>query len=212
MLAVCAVAVAAVAGVTGCSGGGGSDTAPTAPSEVGQSLLVIGSGSSNGEELGDPLREAWPRVLFGEMLPPSTTLVNGASGPSTVAEAIVEQVPLADELRPDLVAVWLGSYDLNQGTPPEEFGTQMRALIGALAASGSGRVFVADLPRLPAYDEELRVLYNDEIAAAVLASDATLVPLRDETLAPVDAEHDYQPDAAGHRLIAEAFADSMLSR
>lgn len=206
--------LAALLGVviaSGCvSGGDAEDSVTTTAAPAPQTLLVIGSETSADGGLSDPLREAWPRVLFTEAFPLSTTLVNAASGPSTVADAIAEQVPLAAEVRPDVVAVWLGSYDLLQGTPPEALGARMRDLLDAVTGDGT-RVLVADLPRLPAYDDDLRQSYNEQIAAAAQAVGATLVPLGDRALEPVDAEHAYQPDAAGHRIIAGAFADALAA-
>ncbi|MDZ4826091.1 MAG: SGNH/GDSL hydrolase family protein [Actinomycetota bacterium] len=191
--------------VAGCSSGRDDPGPPEAAVPDPETVLVIGSGSSEGSELRDPLREAWPRLVFAESLTRPATLVSGASGPATVSDALAFQLPLAREVEPDWVLVMLGSYDLNRETPPEVFGSQLRELLAALDAAAGGRVLVADLPALPAYGDAARRAYNDEIAAAVSEAGATLVSLANETLEPVDDEHDYQPNAAGHRVIADAF-------
>jgi lysophospholipase L1-like esterase len=196
--------------LAGCSGAGSTDPpVPAAASGPVETLYVVGSGTSVGTELADPLREAWPRILYGEAFPRSAILVNGAAGPSTAARAVAEQLPLARELHPEFIAVWLGSYDLNQVTAVDEFGERLRALLGGLRATGPRRLLIANLPRLPAYEEPMRLAYNRAIAAAASAGGADLVDIADLTLDPVSGDADYQPDADGHRQIADAFASTL---
>ena len=204
--------LAAVLTLAACSSGSeAEDEIVAAQSGPTQTLYIVGTGTSVGSELPDSLRQAWPRVLFDAAFPPATILVNGATGPSTVARALTEQLPLARELSPEIVAVWLGSYDLNQGTDATDFGRDLRTLLDALRAAGAERVLVADLPRLPAYDEALRLAYNDAIAEAAQGSGSVLVELADLDIEAVDDEADYQPDVAGHRAVATAFADALVA-
>ena len=95
----------------------------------------------------DRLRDAWPYLLFDEAFPISTSLVNAALDGATVARAEADQLPLAREVKPRVVAIWLGIDDLAQHTPVAHFSSELRALIEELRATGAQRILVADLPR-----------------------------------------------------------------
>ena len=142
----------------------------------------------------DRLQDAWPYLVFHDAFPLSTVFVNGALDDATVAEAIEAQAPLAAELKPDLVEVWLGADDLRVRTPVAEFTQSLTNLISALRAAGSRRILVADLPT--AYGARVAA-YNAAIHQVVAGAHAELVPLAATpiTLAPNDGLEP-QPDAA----------------
>jgi len=125
------------------------DRAPPGP-------LYVAAGASETVGIGaaDPLREAWPQVLYRTATGPRTTFVNLGVPGATVAEARRDQVPEAVALRPDVVTVWLNVNDLLAQVPTAAYEAGLVALLGDLRRGGATRVLVANTPpldRLPAY-------------------------------------------------------------
>ncbi len=159
-----------------------------------KTVLALGGRESAGDGLGDRLRDAWPYRVF-DALPRPTVFVNGARDDATVAHALAEQVPLARELRPDMVEVWLGADDVAARTPIRAFTSDFARLLGELRAAGARRILVADLPAV--YGERT-ARYNDAIHRLVRDAGVELVPL---ARARID-----------QRVIADAFAAAIKSR
>jgi hypothetical protein len=205
-----ALMLAVVLAATGCSSGSHSST-PTSATNVApaQTVLAIGGSATEGDGVVDRLHNAWPYLVFRESFPISTVFVNAALDDATVARALVAQAPLAKELKPAVVEMWLGADDLNVATPVAEFTLSLTQLIGTLRTDGAKRVLVADLPR--AYGSRATA-YNDAIHAVVGRTHSELVALADTsmTLAPTRGLAP-QPDARGHRAGATAF-DAQLAR
>ena len=108
--------VAAIGVVSALAGCAGKSNAPAAEA-VGATartttFLTIGSSATEGDGVSDRLHEAWPYLVFNQAFPISTSLVNAAVDGATVTNAREEQVPVARELKPDVVAIWLGVDDL----------------------------------------------------------------------------------------------------
>ena len=185
---------------------GGSHPAPSASAGDNAkptTLLTIGGSATEGDGVPDRFRDAWPYLLFDEAFPVSTSLVNAALDDATVANAEVDQLPLAREVKPQVVAVWLGIDDLAQHTPIDQFSSGLHTLIEELRANGAQRILVADLPRVfgvgaAAYDTATR--------SVVQSTNATFVELENAaiSLRPSRGLAD-QPDTASHRVIATAF-------
>ena len=135
-------------------GSAGLAPPPTAPTSPGPVYVSVGASETVGLGSDKPLRHAWPRVLLRDALPVSTVFVNAGIPGATVAQALREEVPIAVDLSPDLVTVWANVNDILAGVAPEQFESQLEALVVALRRGGSTRVLVANVPpldRLPAY-------------------------------------------------------------
>ena len=122
----------------------------------GPRLVYVAVGASETVGIGseEPLREAWPQVLYRTALPRSATLINLGVPGSTVEEALEQQAPEAVRLQPDLVTVWLNVNDIIAGVSPEEYEPNLEALVSTLRRGGDTQLFVANTPpldRLPAY-------------------------------------------------------------
>ena len=128
-----AVTIGCVLVATACSGGS-SGNSRAAPSNAGtaQTLLVVGTGNALGDTLDDPLRDDWPRVVYLDAFPRATVFVNAAERDATVASALSRQVPIAQELMPETVLVWVGVNDMDRGVSPTTFEASMTALLRAL--------------------------------------------------------------------------------
>ena len=169
-------------------------------------LVTIGGSATEGDGVPDRYRQAWPYLLFHEAFALSTSLVNAALDGATVANAPAEQVPVAREVKPDVVAVWLGADDLAGHTPVGQFAAGLRTVIEDLRAAGVHRILVADLPS--AYGNVSP--YDAAIRDVVRSTKTTLVDIQDAaiTLAPGD-RFAAQPDVASQQVIAAAFEQAL---
>ena len=207
------LAVVTMIGLLASCGGGSSSAkvpAESSPSSRALTVYAIGGSATEGDGVPDRLRDAWPYLVFHNAFPASTVFVNGALDNATVRNAIGAQVPLAAQLKPDVVEVWLGADDLVAATPIPEFTSNFTELISALQSAGAGRIIVADLPR--AFGAAVPA-YNAAIHTVVSRAHVELVPLASAgiTLVPTDGLPQ-QPDAASHKLIAAAFEKEIARR
>jgi lysophospholipase L1-like esterase len=140
------IAAGLVVVLAACSGDS-DDVAPanvgTGPPEV---YVAIGSDQTVGTSLERPLVEAWPRLLYRANLDRGAVFVNAATEGSTVAQALEDQLPLALELEPTLVTVWLNMNDLAAGVTAEIYERQLAELVRALRRGGQTEVLVANIP------------------------------------------------------------------
>ncbi|CAN5150021.1 hypothetical protein BH20ACT24_BH20ACT24_03370 [soil metagenome] len=122
----------------------------------GPPVLYVALGASETVGIGtdDPVREAWPQLLYRSSMPRSAVFVNLGIPGATVADALERELPQALELRPDIVTVWLNVNDLIAGVPPATYEAGLQRLLTSLRRGGIARVLVANTPpldRLPAY-------------------------------------------------------------
>ena len=196
--------------------------------------VAVGASDAVGAGARRPRADAWPRLLYRRAFPRSTHFVNlGVSG-ATAADALAGQVPRAEQLRPDVVTVWLVVNDAISGVALGHYEAALAELVGRLRAGHGTRVLVGNCPyldRLPAYlagwaagllpapAEANRIVdgYNLAIERVVGRHGATLVDLRAAGLAARRAGLEsrlfsadgFHPSTAGHRAIAAAFADAL---
>jgi lysophospholipase L1-like esterase len=200
VVVVVGVLVSLAACSTGSKKGNGPGSAPSTGSAI--TVLALGGSATEGDGVPDRLRDAWPYLVFQTAFPRSTIFVNGALDDATLEHAIAAQAPLAAQLKPDVLEVWLGADDATARTPIAIFSAEFHQLLDLLHSSGARRILVADLP--PALGNTAP--YNTAIHAEVTATHAELVSLANTaiTVAPTDGLAP-QPDVASHRLIAAAF-------
>ena len=170
-------------------------------------LFTIGGSATEGDGVSNRYRDAWPYLLFNESFAGSTSLVNAALDGATAANALLDQLPLAQEVKPSTVAIWLGADDLRQRTPIGRFTNELQHLIEELRAGGAHQILVADLPSAYGHDAQP---YNTAIRRAVAATNTTLVEIQHTpiSLAPTDGLSD-QPTTASDKLIAGAFEHAL---
>ncbi len=122
---------------------------PVAPRPAPPPLVYAAVGASETAGVGtrEPWRDAWPRVVWRTALEGAVLFDFGVPG-STVGQALVEQVPEAVAVEPDIVTVWLNVNDLIGGVPVGQFERGLSELVGALARGGRTDVFVANVPVL----------------------------------------------------------------
>lgn len=117
------------------------------PASASFRYVAVGASDSVGVGASDRARKSWPALLAARM-PAGTAYLNlGVSG-STVAQAIMEQLPDAASHPADVLTVWLAFNDLASGVDPNAYRTDLSRLLDALLRENRGLIFVANLPDL----------------------------------------------------------------
>ncbi len=152
------------------------DRDPVAPAPAGAPTVYVAIGASETAGVGtaDPFRDAWPKVLWREAFPDAILYDFGVPG-STVKQALVEQVPEAIAVRPDVATVWLNVNDLVDLVPVERYETRLNRLLGRLSEAGVD-VFVANVPVLTSLPLYLACLPEPPPGAIVCPIGRTLPP------------------------------------
>jgi acyl-CoA thioesterase-1 len=186
--------------------------------------VAIGASDSVGTGARDPARDGWVPQLHARMLA-GTHLVNLGIGGLTIHQALEQSLPIAVDLQPSIVTVWLAVNDLAAGVPLESYQLDLDTMLGTLQRDTPARVYVANLPDLtflPAFENRDRAElsaevqhWNDVIAASVTAHDAVLVDLfagwtelRDQRQSYVSRDG-LHPTSRGYRRLAEIFWTAM---
>jgi lysophospholipase L1-like esterase len=186
--------------------------------------VAIGASDSVGTGARDPAREGWVPQLHARM-PAGTHLVNLGIGGLKIHQAIEQSLPVAVDLQPSVVTVWLAVNDLASGVTLDAYQIDLNTMLGTLREETQARVFVANLPDLtflPAFDhrdrDELSAevqRWNDAIAASVAAHDAVLVDLFTGWNELREQQRNYvsrdglHPTSRGYRRLAELFWSAM---
>lgn len=196
----------------------------TRPAPTAAPLYVaIGASDSVGTGARNPASEGWVPQLHQKM-PPGTRLANLGIGGLQIHQAIDQVLPVAADLRPSIVTVWLAVNDFAAGVPLEAYRADLDTLLGALSQATQARIYVANLPDLsllPAFrnhppaelQAEVR-RWNEVIAAAAAAHGAVLIDLfagwselRDH---PEYISRDgLHPSSRGYRRLAEIFWEAI---
>ena len=194
--------------------GAPTTTIPVTPIGAPVTYVAIGGGETLGLGARHPIAEAWPQVLFRTSLPVQSVFFSVASDGATTAQAVEDQLPLAIQLNPTVVTVWLSTADLAHRVPAPEYEANLRALLRGLRAGGVARVLVANVPppepnpTEPVLTRELggRIdAYNAAVARVVAAEGAELVDLH--AGGPLSTSDDgIHLSTAGHVEIARTFA------
>jgi acyl-CoA thioesterase-1 len=214
---------------TACFADNRAEVAPAASAGPRVVYVAIGASDSVGVGADNPLREAWPRVLFRQAFSKDAVLYDLARSGSTLEEAIAEQLPEALELEPTVVTVWLNVNDITSLQPPGSYERSLQRLVHALRRDGKTQVYVADTPpaeHLPAV-ARIKIppaivaaaveLFNAAIERVCAAEGAVVVSLHaageaalaNGTFDSLIASDGFHPSTAGHAAIARAFADAI---
>lgn len=192
----------------------GNAAAPVVPL-----YLAVGASDAVGTGARDPGVDGWVVQLHRRM-PGGTRLANLAIGGLTMRQAVEQVLPVAVDLRPSVVTVWLAANDVASGVPLESYLADLDTLLATLAGETEARVYVANLPDLtllPAFRArppvELRaevLRWNEAIAAVAHRNGAELVDIYGGWTELRD-RRDYisrdglHPSTTGHRRLAELF-------
>ena len=186
--------------------------------------VAIGASESVGTGARDPTREGWVPQLH-RMMPAGTKLANLGIGGLKTRQAVEQALPVAIDLHPTTVTVWLAVNDLTGGVPLETYRTDLDALLGGLRQETRARIYVANIPDLTALpavaghdDASVRreiERWNAAIAASAQANGAAVVDLYTgwrelrERRTEYVARDGLHPRTRGHRRVAELFWTAM---
>ncbi|MEA2498037.1 MAG: acyl-CoA thioesterase [Actinomycetota bacterium] len=188
----------------------------------GEPLNFVVLGDSTAAGVGAGVADLSYPVRLARMLAEDGHRVQltglGLSG-ARVKTLLEEQLPLAEEAKPDLVFIGIGANDVTHLTSLGELQDDMATILARLKATGA-TVVMAGAPdmRVAAWFEPLRSLagWRGRRVAVVLADAAReagvpVVPLAEETRDFFAAEPDrynssdgFHPSAEGYRVWADA--------
>jgi lysophospholipase L1-like esterase len=126
------------------TGGAGLPDTTVTPSLV---YAAIGASDAFGVGTDDPKTDAWP-VVLARSLGVVYRLVNLGIPGATVELAARDELPIALDVQPDVITVWLAANDLDTGVPLPTYRSQLQALLHALATGTHARIYVGNLPDL----------------------------------------------------------------
>ncbi len=221
MLLACMLLLAA------CSANAGA----TMPSDPLQSTLhhyrltyaAIGASDAYGVGTGDPDQRSWPtdlRNAFGF----NVHLINLGIPGATVAQALQDELPIAQASQPDVITVWLAVNDLIDKVPLGTYTQQLQSLLSALRQNTHARIFVGNVPDLtllPYFSNDDPVAlatqvrqWNRAIAAVCAATGAHLVDLFSQWSELADhpeyiSDDGLHPSDLGAQRLAEIFAQAI---
>lgn len=204
---------------------GCSDDAATSVAR--QPLYVaLGASDSVGTGATNPAAEGWVAQLHSRMTP-GTRLANLAWGGATLRQVNEQALPVAVDLQPSVVTVWLAVNDLTGNVPLETYIQDLDLMLGRLRLETRARVYVANLPDLtllpalsgrPAGALRSEVTrWNAAITETAARNGAQLVDLlagwQDLRTHPEYISRDgLHPSSAGHRRLADVFWSAITDR
>lgn len=142
--------------------------------------------------------------------------------PGAEADDVVDtELPVATNVGPELVTIWLGANDVVAGRSPSDFGLNISDILAELRRDTGASIFIAtvpDLTRLPRYisepDPDVTLeriqLFNDRIRSAAMQFNATIVDLSAVAFDESEVSDDgFHPNDEGHQLIASLFLEAI---
>jgi acyl-CoA thioesterase I len=185
--------------------------------------VAIGASETVGTGARDPSREAWVPLLHQKM-PAGTKLANLGIGGLKTHQAVEQVLPVAVDLRPTVVTVWLAINDMTGGVALDAYRADLDTLLGTLQRETRARVYVINIPDLtalpafagrdPAALRQEVERWNATIAASAEANGAALVDLytgwqelrQHPEYVSADGLH---PSNRGHRRLADVIWSAM---
>jgi hypothetical protein len=128
---------------SGCARSATSVTPPAEAHVHPYTYVAIGGSESVGNDAADPVRQAFP-VLLDQRLPRQTAFYDLAVPNANAQDVLAHQEATGVALRPDLVTVWVGVRDLEEGVSPAEFGSELQAIVAPFRAQHA-QVLLANL-------------------------------------------------------------------
>ena len=101
---------------------------------------TIGTGASDESH-------SWPAIIAGKL---NAQLTNPAVNGYTTLDLIRHELPLLEELKPDLVTILIGVNDLVQGRTPDEYRRSLITIYGELSGLRVGAISIPTWSYVPA--------------------------------------------------------------
>jgi lysophospholipase L1-like esterase len=193
-------------------------------------IVLLGDSTMTGPGL-DSCDHLWSHQIARRLATDvRIRLVSVAAGGSRVRDVLVDQLPEAQQLRPDVALVSVGANDATHGTPLGRFEADLDAVVEAFGEAGTEVVLagVGDLGNIPRLAQPLKALASrrsrafDRAHARVAARHGHVlkVPIAELTdarfrTAEVFCPDLFHPNRIGHTAWADAaypFVAGALSR
>lgn len=129
--------------------------------------VAIGASDAFGIGTDDPKTQSWPVVLAGQ-LGTGIHLVNLGIPGATADLAVRDELPIAEDVQPAVITVWLGVNDFDQNVPLADFTRQLQSLLTTLKQTTVARLYVGNLPdlaSLPRYAHTDAVTLREHVQA-----------------------------------------------
>jgi acyl-CoA thioesterase I len=120
---------------------------PTPSSAAPLTYVAIGASDAFGIGTDHPDNDAWPTVV-ARRLGANTHLINLGIPGATVELASRDEAPIAVATGADIITVWLGINDYDDGVRLQDFTQRLSGLLKRLAAGTKARIYVGNLPDL----------------------------------------------------------------
>jgi hypothetical protein len=136
-------------------------------------FVTIGGDETFGTDLprDTRFRDSWPQLVYRNSLPARATFTNLGTPGATSTSALAAQLPVAVQLRPTIVVVWLAG-DAAAGIAAPTYEATLARMLEALRASSVERVIVVAGP-----DTDGGALYDAATRSAAMSANATVVDL-----------------------------------
>lgn len=123
--------------------------AQTTPARDRYTLTYVAIGASDAFGVGteDPDRQSWPSQL-ATRLGDHVHLINLGIPGETADQALLDELPIALDAKPDIVTVWLGVNDFTDGVPLTTYTQQLGRLLSTLHTGIHANIVVGNLPDL----------------------------------------------------------------
>lgn len=116
-------------------------------------------------------RNSWPQLVYRNSLPARATLTNLGTPGADSTSAVETQPPIALQLQPTIVVVWL-SGDAAAGIPPATHEANLARILQSLRTANVERIIVVTAP-----DTDGGRAFDDATRSAAQSANATVVDL-----------------------------------
>lgn len=201
----------------------GPQVTPTATTKPTLVFVAIGASETFGTGADFPDRQNWPTDLRTQ-LPPGTQVINLGIPGVTAHEALQGELPEAMDSNPNIVTVWLGTNDIIQDVPLDQYQQDLDAILTRLDTLPHIHVAVAnlaDLTLLPRFSNDDQTAlkeqvseWNGVISQEITAHNAILVDIYGHT-DELTSHPDYlspdglHPSTQGYQQIANLFYQTL---
>ncbi len=201
--------------LTGCGGAGGSSG----------NNVYVAIGASDATGIGaTPLTNGYVFRINNQLDKScGATELNNLGLPGATADQIENvELPIAKEIHPEIVTIFVGGNDLTSGRSTESFEIDVRNILSTLEEDTSALIFIANLPdisQLPRYLEDpdsdvtlTRVrAFNDAISRQAQLYNVTVIDLFAVGVNDVLISDDgFHPNDAGHEEFADLFLQQII--
>jgi hypothetical protein len=136
-------------------------------------FVTIGGDETFGTALPREtrFRDSWPQLIYRNSLPARATFTNLGTPGATSTSAVAVQLPIALQLQPTIVVVWLAG-DASAGIPAATYEANLARILQSLRTADVERIIVVAGP-----GTDGGAAFDDATRSAAQSANATVVDL-----------------------------------